>query len=178
MQYIHDLVMYIVIPLQFSPQKPEGKQIMWCGYWPISRQHSDVMPYSSHSQDVIDKPEEYTCSICCAYDGEFWGMTPLLPFNEVSRFLGHLLIAHVRELEPSLQSREGERNVYICTSVHYPIVRFLDIARQSVLYTLYWEILATILIWQFGSRYQSRPDTCAAPSPSSVHVQDDKATAS
>ena len=62
MQYIHDLVMYIVIPLQFSPQKPEGKQIMWCGYWPISRQHSDVMPYSSHSQDVIDKPEEYTCT--------------------------------------------------------------------------------------------------------------------
>ena len=25
-----------------------GQGVMWCGYWPISRQHGDVMPSSSH----------------------------------------------------------------------------------------------------------------------------------
>jgi len=27
-----------------------GHRVMWCGYWPISRQHGDVMPSSSHGK--------------------------------------------------------------------------------------------------------------------------------
>ena len=27
-----------------------GQRVLWCGYWPMSRQHGDVMPSSSHSK--------------------------------------------------------------------------------------------------------------------------------
>ena len=27
-----------------------GQRVMWCGYWPISRQYGDVMPSSSHGK--------------------------------------------------------------------------------------------------------------------------------
>jgi len=34
----------------FSLWQLEGKRVMWCGYWPISRQHGDVMPSGSHGK--------------------------------------------------------------------------------------------------------------------------------
>ena len=43
-------VAYRRIPKHLFTMATGGQRVMWCGYWPISRQHGDVMPSSSHGK--------------------------------------------------------------------------------------------------------------------------------
>jgi len=38
------------IPEHLFTMTTGGQRVMWCGYWPISRQDGDVMPSSSHGK--------------------------------------------------------------------------------------------------------------------------------
>ena len=61
-----------------------GQRVMWCGYWPISRQHGDVMPSSSHGKTRHEihlynhVPGKHVCIIHCTLHPHTCGLTMCL----------------------------------------------------------------------------------------------------
>ena len=54
---------YVTTPWFFYHRKLEGKKDMWCGYWPISRQHGDVMLSSFHGKRCHESMGNFTMKV-------------------------------------------------------------------------------------------------------------------
>jgi len=76
-----------------------GQRVMWCGYWPISRQHGDVMPSSSHGKNAPWNPSIQCVCVCFAHFSEDPALHQGIAAQESS---SHLSAALTVSAAPSL----------------------------------------------------------------------------